>query len=102
MCKYKDLYGFGLWVFDCLDISKPKLEMSDVIPIVEEIGADSYEELAKIIFKNSVINPNNYKKNINVVDKIIEHMISTFDDRDMETFTKKCEMLDFYFDINKN
>jgi hypothetical protein len=97
MQQYLDFYGFGLWVFDCLDMTKPKMEMHDVIDIVEYINPDSYEELAETIIKNSYLeNPDDYLEDKNMVwDNIIKYMILSFEKKDMNLFDEKCKLIEF-------
>ncbi len=90
-----NFYDFGLWVFDCLDMTKPKMQMSDVIEIVEYINPDTYEQLAEMILKNSLDNIDDYQKNKNVFDDIIKYMISSFEKRDMNLFNEKCKLIEF-------
>lgn len=99
MKEYLDFYGFGLWVFDCLDMTEPKMEMHDIIPIVEHINPDSYEQLAEIIIKNSFDDINDYQKNKNIFDDIIKYMIISFENKDMKLFEEKTKLLEFMIKI---
>lgn len=85
-----------MWVYDCLDIIKPKMEMKDIIKIVEIISPDSYEELCKTIIINSVyIDPSDYYKHVEFWDKIISYMILSFENKDMKLYNEKCKLLEF-------
>jgi hypothetical protein len=88
-------YNFGLWVYDNLGLVQPKMEMRDVIDIVEMISPDSYYELAEIIIENSLINVDDYEKNRNVFDKIINYLIISFEKKDIKFFKEKCDLLEF-------
>jgi HD-like signal output (HDOD) protein len=97
MKQYQDFYHFGLWVFDCLDMTKPKMEMHDIIDIVEYISPESYEELAETIIKNAFLkNPDDYLQDKNIIwNNIIKYMILSFEKNDMKLFDEKCKLLEF-------
>jgi hypothetical protein len=95
MKQYLDFYNFGLWVFDVLDFTKPKMKMSDVIEIVEHISPDSYEQLAEIIIKNTFYNEEDYDKHRKVFDEIVKYLIISFNENDVKIFHEKSALIEF-------
>lgn len=92
----KNYYEFGSWVFNCLDIHNPKEKMGDVIEIVEIINPDSYEELAEVIIKNSLLfDSNDYEKNKTIFSEIIKYMILSFNENNIEIFNDKIKLIEF-------
>ena len=88
-----NFYGFGHWVFDCLDMTE--METHDIIDIVEYISPDSYEELAEEIIINSLLNINDYQKNKTTIDYLIKYIILSFKENDMNLFIEKSKLVDY-------
>ena len=89
----QNFYSFGLWVFDCLDMTE--METCDVINVVEYISPDSYEELAEEIIINSLLNINDYQKNKTTIDYLIKYIILSFKENDMNLFIEKSKLVDY-------
>ena len=87
-----NFYGFGLWVFNCLDMTE--MEMHDVIDIVEYINPNSYKQLAEEIIKNSMIDINNYQKNKITIDYLIKYIILSFEQNNISLFIEKSKLID--------
>ena len=88
----QNFYSFGLWVFDCLDMTE--METCDVINVVEYISPDSYEELAEEIIENSMIDINNYQKNKITIDYLIKYIILSFEQNNISLFIEKSKLID--------
>ena len=88
----QNFYSFGLWVFDCLDMTE--METCDVINVVEYISPDSYEELAEEIIENSMIDINNYQRNKITINYLIKYMILSFKENNMNMFIEKSKLVD--------
>ena len=95
-----NFYGFGHWVFDCLDMTE--METCDVINVVEYISPDSYEELAEEIIINSLLNINDYQKNKTTIDYLIKYMIISYQENNMNIFINKSSLIDSIFMESKN
>lgn len=99
--KYKEYYNFGFWVYNLFHLHglAPKMEMKDIVEIVEIINPDSYEELSKIIIMNNILlNPKDYYKDIDIFNKIIKYLILSFEQKSLEVFNNKCELLKFIYE----
>jgi hypothetical protein len=96
--KYLNYYDFDLWVFDCLNLVKPKIKMSEVIDIVEYINPSSYEELAKMILMNSLIDVNDYNKNINIFNEIIKIIILSYENKNVNIYNQKMKLYESILD----
>lgn len=99
--EYKEYYNFGLWVYNLFHEYElaPKMEMQDIIEIVEIINPNSYEELAKIIIINNIlIDPNDYNKEIILFNNIIKYLILSFENKNIEIFHEKCKLLEYIYE----